>query len=377
ARHLMLVGRSAPSEAARQAVAELESMGAQIVIERADVSREADVARVLERIEGELPPLRGVVHAAGLLADATLLQLDRQRLTVAMAPKVQGAWNLHRLTLGAALDFFVLFSSAAALLGTPGQANYAAANAFLDALAHHRRARGLPALSINWGTWSGIGLAAAQSNRGARLAEQGLRSLSPAQGIAALGRILTTEAAQLGVMRFDVARWCELHPAAAASPFLSILRAPVESDAATRRPSGGIRQAILDASPREREELMEAHLRERVAQVLRLAPSRVVLGAPLKQQGMDSLMTLELRNRLESDLEIPVSATAIWNYPTISLLARHLVEQLSSSAPGSAWVEEAPEPAASGVIIEELARGQIESLLDRELAAIDELLTGD
>ncbi|HEV2131484.1 MAG TPA: SDR family NAD(P)-dependent oxidoreductase, partial [Longimicrobiaceae bacterium] len=190
ARHLVLVGRSDASAADRTLLRQLEEEGARILIERADVTREADLARVFSRIDVDLPPLRGVVHAAGVLGDATLLQMTEERFAEALEPKVVGAWNLHRLTRDRALDFFVLFSSAAGILGTPGQANYAAGNAYLDALAHDRRATGLPALSIAWGPWSGVGLAASTAKRGERLADQGLRSLTPDQGIDALRALM-------------------------------------------------------------------------------------------------------------------------------------------------------------------------------------------
>jgi phthiocerol/phenolphthiocerol synthesis type-I polyketide synthase C len=382
ARHLALVQRREPDADAREAVRELGERGADVRIERADVAHEADLAAALARIGAEMPPLRGVVHAAGVLDDATLLQMDQARLARVLAPKLQGSWNLHRLTHAQELDFFVLFSSAAPLLGLPGQANYAAANAFLDALAHHRRARDLPALSINWGPWSEAGLAAAREDRGSRLERLGLGSLSPEQGIGALEALLRTPAAQCGVLRLDAERWCASYPAATASPFLAALRESEPSVAEPEPTTDGIRATVLAArSARERQALLETHLRERVAQVLRLSAERVTLAQPFKALGMDSLMTLELRNRLEADLGIPLSASTIWNYPTVAALARHLDQQLNGASPdpvptaAAAPRTEHPTPAA--VVVDGLGHEQIEALLDRELAAIDELLYGE
>ncbi|MGE3806859.1 MAG: SDR family NAD(P)-dependent oxidoreductase, partial [Gemmataceae bacterium] len=157
ARHLVLLGRNPPSESAHEVIAGLEHAGAEVLVLQADVSVAADVAAALEQIARRLPPLHGVIHAAGVLDDGVLLNQTSERFARVLAAKVEGAWNLHRLTMDLPLDFFVLYSSMAALLGPAGQGNHAAANAFLDALAHHRRARGLPAQSINWGAWGEVG----------------------------------------------------------------------------------------------------------------------------------------------------------------------------------------------------------------------------
>ena len=153
ARNVVLLGRSDPGVEAGAVIAELEQGGARVLVARADVTHESELVRALKELQSELPPVCGVIHAAGMLDDGILMNQSWERFAPVLAPKVQGAWNLHRLTRDLPLDFFVLFSSAASLLGSPGQGNYAAANAFLDALAHHRRGLGLPALSINWGPW--------------------------------------------------------------------------------------------------------------------------------------------------------------------------------------------------------------------------------
>jgi NAD(P)-dependent dehydrogenase (short-subunit alcohol dehydrogenase family) len=149
ARHLVLTGR-AGSDGNRQALNELEALGASVLAVKADIATPSDVARLFQEIALKMPPLGGVIHAAGVLDDGVVTQQSLARLRRAMDPKVLGAWNLHRHTRDLPLDFFIGFSSVASLVGSPGQANYAAGNAFLDALAHHRRALGLPALSVNW-----------------------------------------------------------------------------------------------------------------------------------------------------------------------------------------------------------------------------------
>ena len=164
------------------------SRGAHVVTLAADIAQRADVDRVLAHVAGSMPPLRGIVHAAGVLDDGVILGQTWTRLATVMAPKVRGAWNLHEATRALPLDFFVMFSSIASALGSPGQANYASANALLDALAHYRRGQGLPALSINWGPWADGGMAAGAANQiSRRWSDRGLASLTPDEGLRALG----------------------------------------------------------------------------------------------------------------------------------------------------------------------------------------------
>src|SRR5438067_1059336 len=207
ARHLVLVGRRGPSSSAASAIKAIEERGASIVVARADVSREPDLAGVLEQVERSGSPLRGIVHAAGVVDDGILLQHDVERFRSVMASKVQGAWNLHTLTAGTPLDFFVMFSSVASFLISAGHGNYAAANAFLDALAASRRSQGLAATTIVWGPWA-IGLAAAQSDRLERLSDRGLKTLTGDEGLAALGTLLEHAPERIAVMHFNAPAWC-------------------------------------------------------------------------------------------------------------------------------------------------------------------------
>ena len=273
-----------------------------------------------------------------------------------MAPKVHGAWHLHTLTQELPLDFFVVFSSMASLLGSAGQSNYAAANAFLDALAHHRRARGLPGLSINWGPWAQVGLAAAQANRGERLALRGLGSIGPDQGTAALGRLLEQDAPQIAVMSFNLRRWRQFYPKAAGSPLFAEIALEEEG---VGTPTRGMGQVLREKDPEERRTLLRAHLREQVAQVLRMAPSRIEAGTPLHTLGFDSLMVVELRNRLEASLGLTLSATLAWKYPSLGALASHLASQFGA----------VPETAPNGDARPAMA-DQLQALSDDDMAAL-------
>jgi acyl carrier protein len=302
-------------------------------------------------------------------------------LFATLAPKVYGGWHLHTLTRALPLDFFVLFSSAAALLGLPGQANYAAANAFLDALAYHRQNAGLPALSLNWGPWADVGLAAAQSNRGARLAERGLGSISPQAGIAALARFIRQPAAQVAVMDFAAARWCQSYPAASDTSLLrSLLAEQAEEQAvSTSQVEADLRAQLLALEPgRPRRTCLEAHVQQQVAQVLRLAPRRVEVQKPVKQLGLDSLMAVELRNRLESSLGVTLSATLVFNYPTIAAMTPYLAQKMGISLDTvvipeaeSVVQENDRQPADIVNSVRELSDAEAEALLLKELEEIN------
>ena len=329
--------------------------------------------------------------------------MNSERFLTVAAPKIDGAWNLHHLTQGMPLDFFVLFSSIAGALGTPGQGNYAAANSFLDGLAHHRRAQGLPALSIDWGPWTTVGLAAQRRDGEAYDPLRGVGSISPETGSAALAQLLRwcsdggpwQTNAQVSVMRLDAQQWCEFHPAdARASLFADLIarQQPVNrAAAAPDRPGTAqkLREALSAADPgRPRRSLLEAHVREQAAHVLSMIPARVDLHKPFRALGMDSLMAIELRNRLEATLSVTLSATLVWNYPTIADLAPYLAEQMgirldqaseyesNPSEPAPPALGPQPEEGRMTGDVESLSREQVETLLADELNAIDELLKG-
>ena len=220
-------------------------------------------------MRAELPALRGIIHAAGVLDDGIVLQLDRARFEAVLAPKTRGALLLHTLTADIDVDFFVLFSSVSSVLGLPGQGNYAAANSFLDALARHRRAQGLPCLSINWGPWSEIGGASLADSRGDRLAFRGMASITPAQGLDMLGSLLRTDASQVVVMPLNLRLWRRFSPDVARSPLLAGLdptaAAPVQHEGHV--PFG---RSLLGTPEQHRAPLVEAYVCARVAEILRM-----------------------------------------------------------------------------------------------------------
>ena len=224
ARNLVLMGRSEPSDSAMRVVDELTSGGAQVVVTQADVSDAEQVHELIPKIDEHLPPLRGIIHAAGVLDDGSLLNLDAERMQRVLAPKVDGSWHLHQATAQHKLDFFVMYSSAVSVLGSPGQGNYAAASAYQDALAHYRQQLGLPAISINWGPWAEVGLAAEAAQR---LEEHHastqhlIKVIEIEAGLDILGYFLGTRTKQVVVLPFDLKNLIELYPTAAGMPFFA------------------------------------------------------------------------------------------------------------------------------------------------------------
>lgn len=356
ARRVVLMGRHAPSPAAEVKIEALTDAGAAVSVERGDVADPADVARVVGvAVRDGGWPLAGVVHAAGVLDDGILVRQDARRFATVMAPKVAGAWNLHLETRSLPLDFFVLFSSTASLLGAPGQGNYAAASAFLDALAHHRRALGLAALAIHFGPWAEIGLAAAAEDRGTRAAGQGMHGLAPREGLAAFEALFAGDFIEVGVVRLDVRQWIQSHPLLAASP---LFRALVEEGEHAPVRSSRLREALSSAPEGERRAMLERHLRQEVARVLRIPPETIGPSSPLSELGLGSLTALEYRNRLEATLGVQLPATLIWSHPTTSALAEQVATRL-----GIALAREAP---AAETVASRLAE-EIDQLSD-ELA---------
>lgn len=304
ARHLILVSRSTPK---------LDDLDTGIRIVNADVADADSLGPVFD----STVPIKGIIHAAGVLDDALLHDMSREHFARTFAPKVAGAWNLHQRSIGLDLDFFVCFSSVAALIGSAGQANYAAANAYMDALMHHRRALGMPGLSINWSAWAEGGMA---GKSGERMTSIGIELIDPQAGLETLGRLLPYDGAQVGVIPAD---WSKLLPSMfeAPPPFFSKLVAP-KSEATP----AGIMPLLENTPQDERRQRLEDHLRQIVVAV---AGRNVFEGmsedANFFELGMDSLMALDLRNRLQTAFDRALPSTVALEYPAVRDLADYLI----------------------------------------------------
>jgi acyl transferase domain-containing protein/acyl carrier protein len=356
ARHVVLVGRRSPGPEGLAAISRLESAGVRVVTLQADVSSEAGAERAVAAAR-ELGPVRGVIHAAGVLDDGALLQLTPDRLDAVAAPKVRGTLHLLGALSGADLDFLCLFSSGAALLGSPGQANHAAANAFLDALASWLRARGTPAVSIGWGPWAEIGAAA---ERGAAKGPA-VGRIAPADGLAALGVALSRLAegpAYVAVLPVD---W-EALSGPARLPLLAELAPPrhgsrAPATGAARKPRGDLAAELAATVPGRRLRVLEDRVRAEAAAVLGLEPGQIDdLDKPLSELGLDSLMAVELRNRIVAAAGCQLPATLLFEHPTVRALADLLTAEL---LPESTADETAPR-----------SEEEIAALLARKLDSI-------
>ena len=340
ARHLVLLSRSGASPASESVAAELAAEGATVSTIQADISNESDLARALSEIRNTMPPLRGVIHAAGVLDDHMLLNLDAESFRRVLAPKVLGAWNLHTLTAGIPLDFFVVFSSVASVLGSPGQANYAAANAFLDGLAHDRRARGLPCLSINWGPWAEVGMAArAMSARGP--ASRVMLPLAPAQALAALGRLFERNApAQAVAMSVD---WTLLArsfngqpPPALISDLIRDKALPAAAKSARESGPRLSMQELLAAPLARRHALLLAHVQKSLAQVMALDAPELDPEESMSNLGLDSLMALELQHSLEESFGTKLPLELLMGMPSLNEFVTRLSDILAKPSADSA-----------------------------------------
>jgi acyl transferase domain-containing protein/acyl carrier protein len=365
ARHIVLVGLAERSELpapVRSAVQELEAGGVRVRVAGADVADEDRLAALLDDLDRVGPPLRGVVHAAGLLDDGVLTGQSWQRIAEVLAPKVLGGWNLHRLTRERQLDFLILFASMVGVLGAPSQAGYAAANSFLDALAQRRHGEGLPGLSIDWGPWA-AGMA--EGSRGeARWAGQGVYMLRPELGLRALALARHHPAPQVGVLPVDWSRFFAAVPPGMEPALLATVAEGV-------RPGAGPRTAdavhtLQAALPGERRAELVELLAGEAAAVLGLpGPDRVDPRRSLVELGMDSLTATEFRNRLYALLGHALPATLVFDFPTVDALAHHIGEVVFG------WTgDRAPADALAGVVddLERLSDEEADALAARRSA---------
>jgi acyl transferase domain-containing protein/aryl carrier-like protein len=341
ARHLVLTGRKPATGDRLEGVEELRRNGAEVAVISADVSLPENAARLLAEIGERLPPLRGIFHAAGVVDDGMLLQQSWSRFATVLAPKALGAWNLHALTRAQPLDLFVLFSSATCRILLPGVGPYAAANAFLDGLARLRRSEGLPALSIDWGPWAAVGMAArAEENAAVRQIreDEGAELISPQEGIALLDRLVGANVPQVMAVPMSWPRLLQRFPDGRERPFLAhelSRRRQSSSPGNVQEEKSGLTELFEVALPEEQRDLVASYLREQVTKILRL-PNTQELDPlrPLQAFGLDSLMAIELRNRLRTATGRELPATLLFEQPTLQELGEFIFGLLAGPEAG-------------------------------------------
>jgi len=366
-RHLVLTSRSgASSPEAAEFVAELQDRGVNVRVVSADISVPDDVKRLFAEIKSCGEPLRGLFHLAMVIDDAPLTLLTPERMRTVLGPKAHGAWLLHEATQETKLDCFVMFSSVSSIFGNPAQGNYSAANAFLDSLAHHRQALGLPALSVNWGVLGGVGFVARNERVAEFLARQGTTEISPGEAMALLESFLRAGSAQAISIRVDWSKWRQFFRSMQENPLLERIFAALENQESVG-PTSDWRSRIDAAAPAEKQAVICQAVREAVGSVLRVKPDSLRDDQPLTDLGLDSLMGVEIETSLEAAVGVALPPTSLMRARTIgqiaSLIAGHLggATTVAESAPVTVQAE-----AASAVDLDAISDEEIERLLGDE-----------
>ncbi|AKT38856.1 type I polyketide synthase [Chondromyces crocatus] len=373
ARHLVLAGRRGRTPEVARAVAVLEEAGARVMVARTDISRAEEVEALVAEIQRTQPPLRGLIHSAGTVDDATLLQQRWSRFGPVMGPKLEGAWQLHSSTLEAPLDFFVMFSSIASLFGSPGQGNYAAANAFLDALAHHRRHAGLPALSINWGAWAEVGMAARLSETDARrMAELGLGHIVPERGVRTLGQALSMTLAQVAIVPVDWRRFLrQFQPGAEPLVFSRVASMSVVDPPVKPAQPGDWLRKLEEAAPVQRRRVLHDLIWAEAVKAIGLEPSSPLdARTSLHDFGLNSMIALDLTRTLSARIGRTLPASLLFNHPTVEAIGSFLADEVLHLVQRGPSSEAHSSPRAPGTVlkkIEELSDEEVDRLLESRL----------
>ncbi|MBW4667892.1 MAG: type I polyketide synthase [Cyanomargarita calcarea GSE-NOS-MK-12-04C] len=369
ARHLVLTGRNPASTQVQELIASMKQTGAKVETAQADIANEADMVKVLEEVKISMPPLQGIINAAGVFGYQPIKDMDLQALMSVLYPKVLGTWILHQLTQNIKLDFFVSFSSIASVWGSKGQAHYAAANHFLDILAYYRQSLGFPALTMNWGPWAGGGMASSPTAQ-EWLTRMGVKLL-PGQAITALGIILQS-CPQIVVANIDWTVFKKFYELRKQNPLLKKIET-TSQEVLHKKQESTIRPQLQAALESEREALLITYLQTKVAKILGLQLSQL----PATQQGffymgMDSLMAVSLKEEIEVDLGMPLPTTLIFEFPTIKDLAGHLLGEIlpiKPSATDDVQLQSKKEFELSAMY-QELSEDEIANLLANKLASL-------
>lgn len=381
ARRLIYISRREDlDEAQQQHIESLRELGVEIELLSVDVSDQMALSSALKPWTDDkaVQPLRGIVHAAGVMHDGLLSQLSWQQFNQVLKPKLDGAWHLHEITQSLNLDFFVMYSSAAGLFGAPGQTNHAAANSFLDELADYRRNAGLPALSIAWGPWSEVGAALKYANQGRLSVLPGIGTIHPEQGLEYLSQVWKSKQSRIAIVPL-VAKEFQNHDIIKSQPYYADLFVDAAHDATQPQDDSLLLQKLRAASSNERKEILDHHLCHVVAEVLEVEPDRLDRSTGFFDLGFDSLTALELKSRLQRDLAIDLPDTLIFDYPSLDALIEYLGTQVLSDNENYSNTEEIIESEQNAVDESrseaQISRQDTDQQIDEKLDQIDALLS--
>ncbi len=382
AREIILVGRSVPSAQAALVINELGARGLKVVSEQADIADEDLCRDLLARIQREHAPLRGIFHLAGVLEDGVLREMTPERFETVLTAKARGAWNLHQLTKAMPLDHFVLFSSIASIFGSPGQGNYATANAFLDALAQYRRWWNLPALAVNWGPWAKVGMAVRLGEEeGRRMSSSGFLAIEPALGFWMLERLIWRNVVNMTAAQIDWSIFARRLPADLAPPWLKDhLNMHQGSSADDPHQAGEWRQRLQDAPVTERLDLLLSLLQQQAIKVLgHSADTLPDTHRPLNELGFDSLTGVEFCTATSRAIGVHLNPMLLFEYPTLVALAAYILGELlglKAGLPAEAEAEfaDSEQGAADTRLVDEvtgMSDAEMERLVDEQLKRFD------
>lgn len=329
ARSIALIGRSAPNEFAQDAIARAQATGATIKVLKGDVTNDVDVDAIIREINANMVPLRGIIHSAGVLDDGVIAQQTPEKFSRVLASKVKGTWNLHQATLGIPLDMFVCFSSIAAVVGWPGQSNYASANSFMDSFCRYRQQLGLPALSVNWGPWAEVGMASKLETRDIeRMESSGMKALEPQAAVAAMKQLLVHGVSHAGVFAMD---WRLVFKNSASLQAKALLSEFVEqNDSDSPRESFA---SLYAATANDmRAELVQEKSCMILAETLGFEnATQIDINTNLFEYGMNSLMAMDCKNRLQEFFGVRLPATLLLKYPTVAGFSEQCYKLLETS----------------------------------------------
>lgn len=330
AKSLILLSRSgASTQTAQQAIAEFQAQGVQVAAYACDVTDKAALAQTLQTAEQTLPALNGIIHAATVLDDGIIRKLDAERFQTVLAPKMLGAWHLHELTQTKALQFFVLYSSVTTCLGNPGQANYVAANTYLETLAHYRRQQGLSAHYIAWGPIDDVGMLARNSTVKNSLQNHlGGKALASQQALQQLEQVLGSHVAGVAVVNWDWRNIQKFMPSARANKYTNLWQRLGNE---TNSDNADIRSLIEGKSFAEVKSLLIQALLSEISKILRLPLEKLATNKPITELGMDSLMGMELVSIIEDRFTVKLPVMALTDGASVEKVAEKLAQQLMNN----------------------------------------------